>query len=76
MGCDSWLLIGLKNDTNTGMIPARSEREEDASEDDIIVQNVSPGSLSPQVYVAALQGTEAISFLKLKNEWVLNVYIY
>lgn len=58
------------------MIPARSEREEDASEDDIIVQNVSPGSLSPQVYVAALQGTEAISFLKLKNEWVLNVYIY
>lgn len=54
---------------NTGTIHARNEREEGASEEDkTIVQNISSGSLSPKVHVAALQGTEAMSFLKLENE--------
>lgn len=44
-------------------------REKDASGEGKIVKNVSLGSLFPQVHEAALQGTEAISFLKLENGW-------
>lgn len=46
-------LIGFKKGTKAGMIPARNEREDASGEDKIIIKNVSPRSLSPQVHVAA-----------------------